>query len=437
MSRTAKEIETTGLPCEAQNGETIQVVPKINVTMFGKFTLKQEGMEVPHAVSLTGRSRRLWTLTAYLILNRNRGVSAQELIDLLWPEAENDNPLSTLQNNVSRARAALAELGFTHAKVIIRNEKGYYRWAPDRETQLDVEQFETLAKAALAEEDVEKSVALAQEAVALYTGDFLTESAAEFWCINLNTYYRSLYTRLCRAAVDRLLKLGRITDAEKLCTGVIRLDPAAEEFSVFLMQALIKNKSPKKALEHYDYIASLYREVYGVSPSAELEAQKALAVQELYGSETSEDDIQTFLLEKEQETGAFCCDNNVFREIVNLHVREMRRNDTPAALMIVRLANRSIDPEKRAIYMKQMEGTLLNELRAGDPFTKVGANQFWVLLPGATGENGGLVSRRVFNRFQKEYPKSGAVYTFKSLDLRHIHMSAEEKATEKTERRKA
>lgn len=240
-----------------------------------------------------------------------------------------------------------------------------------------------------------------------------------------------------RAAVDRLLKLGRVTDAEKLCTGVIRLDPAAEEFSVFLMQALIKNKNPKKALEHYDYIASLYREVYGVSPSAELEAQKALAVQELYGSETSEDDIQTFLLEKEQETGAFCCDNNVFREIVNLHMREMRRNDTPAALMIVRLANRSVDPEKRAIYMKQMEGTLLNELRAGDPFTKVGANQFWVLLPGATGENGGLVSRRVFNRFQKEYPKSGAAYTFKSLDLRHIHMSAEDKATEKTERRKA
>ena len=110
-----------------------------------------------------------------------------------------------------------------------------------------MEQFETLAKAALAEEDMEKSVALAQEAVALYTGDFLTESAAEFWCINLNTYYRSLYTRLCRAAVDRLLKLGRITDAEKLCTGVIRLDPAAEEFSVFLMQALIKKQKPEKS----------------------------------------------------------------------------------------------------------------------------------------------------------------------------------------------
>ena len=431
-------MRTEEVPRGARNGENAPDAPKVYVTMLGKFTLRQEGMAEPHIVSLTGRSRRLWTLTAYLILHRDRGASAQELIDLLWPEAENDNPASTLQNNVSRARAALAELGFAHPKVIIHNEKGYYRWAPDRETQLDVEQFETLAKEAIAEEDLEKSVALAQEAVALYTGDFLAESAAEFWCINLNTYYRSLYTRLCRTAVDRLLKLGRITDAEKLCTGVIRLDPAAEEFSVFLMQALIKNKNPKKALEHYDYIAALYRDVYGVSPSADLEAQKALAVQELYGRETSEDDIQTFLIGEEQEGGAFCCDNNVFREIVNLHMREMRRSDASAALMVVRLSNRTVDPERRAVYMKQMEATLLNTLRAGDPFTKVGANQFWVLLPGATGENGEIVSRRVFNKFQKDYPKSGAAYAFKSLDLRRMNMNGTGAAalSEKEENRK-
>lgn len=440
MDRAVKEknMRKSEVLREAPNGEAALGTPKVYVTMLGKFTLRQEGMEEPHIVSLTGRSRRLWTLTAYLILHRDRGASAQELIDLLWPEAENDNPASTLQNNVSRARAALAELGFAHPKVIIHNEKGYYRWAPDRETQLDVEQFEMLAKEALAEEDPEKSVALVQEAIALYTGDFLAESAAEFWCINLNTYYRSLYTRLCRTAVDRLLRLGRITDAEKLCTGVIRLDPAAEEFSVFLMQALIKNKNPKKALEHYEYIAALYRDVYGVSPSADLEAQKALAVQELYGRETSEDDIQTFLLGKDQENGAFCCDNNVFREIVNLHVREMRRSDSAAALMIVRLTNRSAEPEKRAVYMKQMENTLLTALRAGDPFTKVGANQFWVLLPGATGENGELVSRRIFRRFQKDYPKSGATYAFKSLDLRSMNIDGTEAPmlSENTDNRK-
>lgn len=110
----------------------------------------------------------------------------------------------------------------------------------------------------------------------------------------------------------------------------------------------------------------------------------------------------------------------------------MRRNDTPAALMIVRLANRSVDPEKRAVYMKQMEATLLNELRAGDRSQRWAQTSFGCCCRVRPAKTAGRF-RRVFNRFQKEYPKSGAAYTFKSLDLRHIHMNAEEKATEKTE----
>ena len=121
MSRTAKEIETTGLPCEAQNGETIQVVPKIDVTMFGKFTLKQEGMEVPHAVSLTGRSRRLWTLTAYLILNRNRGVSAQELIDLLGLREHLSKRIDQLSGG-QKQRVALARTMVMKPKILLLDE---------------------------------------------------------------------------------------------------------------------------------------------------------------------------------------------------------------------------------------------------------------------------------------------------------------------------
>ena len=41
---------------------------KIYVTMLGKFTLREEGMAQPCTISLTGRSRRLWILVAYLAL---------------------------------------------------------------------------------------------------------------------------------------------------------------------------------------------------------------------------------------------------------------------------------------------------------------------------------------------------------------------------------
>ena len=59
----------------------------IYVTMFDKFTITEEGVAAPPKdISLSGRSRRLWTLVAYLILHKDRGVSAQELIDVLWQE---------------------------------------------------------------------------------------------------------------------------------------------------------------------------------------------------------------------------------------------------------------------------------------------------------------------------------------------------------------
>lgn len=66
----------------------------VEITMLGKFTIFGPGMAAPKAVSLTGRARRLWILTAYLILNRERGVSARELIDLLWPDSESSDPIA-------------------------------------------------------------------------------------------------------------------------------------------------------------------------------------------------------------------------------------------------------------------------------------------------------------------------------------------------------
>ena len=44
----------------------------VEITMLGKFTIFGPGMAALKAVSLTGRARRLWILTAYLILNRDR-----------------------------------------------------------------------------------------------------------------------------------------------------------------------------------------------------------------------------------------------------------------------------------------------------------------------------------------------------------------------------
>lgn len=392
----------------------------IHVTMLGKFTLREEGMAKPCAVSLTGRSRRLWILVAYLIIHRDRGVPTQELIDLLWPDAAGDNPISTLQNNASRARSALAELGFADARRLIVCEDGFYRWAPDRETKLDSDAFETLARQALLQKTGREGLPTALEAARLYVGDFLAESAAELWCGSINTYYRSLYIRLCRKAVSWLMEAGRMTDAEQLCAHVLQLDAAAEEFSVCLMRALILNKNPKKALEHYESTRQLYRESFGVVPGPEMEAEKAEAVHALYGQETGEQELGAFLSVSDEESGAFYCDNNVFREIVKLYIREMRRSHGRALILMVRLDRGDLPMERQAVLMKQLEVALTAALRAGDPFTRMGANRYIVLLPGASRENAETVSGRILGRLQRDFFRPASDYSFQVADLEHL-----------------
>lgn len=392
----------------------------IHVTMLGKLTLWEEGMGQPCTVSLTGRSRRLWVLVAYLIIHRDRGIPAQELIDLLWPDATGGNPMSTLQNNASRARNALAELGFTDAKRLIVCEDGFYRWAPDRETVLDSDTFENLARRALGQKTPQEGLPPALEAERLYAGDFLAESSMEFWCGSINTYYRSLYIRLCRQTVSWLMEVGRTVDAEQMCSRVLQLDSAAEEFSVCLMRALILNKNPKKALEHYEHTRQIYRESFGVVPGPEMEAEKTEAVRALYGLDTGEQELGAFLSVSDEESGAFYCENNVFREIVKLQLRELKRNHGQSQILLVRLKPDSLKLERQAVLKKQLETTQTASLRAGDPVTRMGANRYMILLAGASRENAEMVSQRILNRLHKDFLRPAQDYGFRIADLEHL-----------------
>ena len=240
-------------------------IAHIRATMLGRFALQQTGMKEPRMVSLAGRSGRLWTLVAYLILHRDRGIPAQELIDLLWPDGSGSNPASTLQNNASRARNAMATLGFSDTKGMIRYENGLYRWVPGTDTWLDVDVFEDLARRALETPDPEELRTLGREAADLYQGDFLPDAADELWCTDLHAYYRSLFVRLFRRLVQELMRTQEYAEAAALCAQAVHLDPLSEEFNLLLMQNLTRSHQAQQALDHYEALQKLYQESYGLT----------------------------------------------------------------------------------------------------------------------------------------------------------------------------
>lgn len=105
-------------------------------------------------------------------------------------------------------------------------------------------------------------------------------------------------------------------------------------------------------------------------------------------------------------------------EYVALH--EMKRYKTSALVMVVRLSSQEVSPEESAVYMRQMETSLLHSLRAGDPFTRMGATQYWVLLPGAKLDSAEAIFACISKQMKWEYPQSKAIFSYKMLDLRSL-----------------
>lgn len=389
----------------------------IALARIDTFTSTEPVAEI--TASLSGRAHRLWLLVAYLIVNRDHGVSPQELIDLLWPEVTSNNPASTLQNNVSRARALFSEANFDGARDLIKHTDGLYYWAPERSTLLDIEIFETNARRIgdfLSADDAE-GIELALETCKLYTGDFLSDATDITWCANLAVYYRTLYKRLCKTTIIALMEAGRLKEAQTLCLQVCVLDPAAEEFSLLLMQAYLADANPTAALEQYQTIANYLSQTYDIQPSAELETQREIALQELYGQSMNEQGIRTFLFESNDDEGPFACSNAVFREIALLRLREMERSGEDSHIIAISFSNPSTKTARRIINAKRVAQVLSATLRASDPFTKVGSNQFLVLLPGASAENARMVYERIVARFKDNFPRAELAFRFSMMSL--------------------
>ena len=390
---------------------------KFKVNMLGQFSIAQEGGPIVEP-SLKGKPRKLWLLVAYLIVNRERGVTANELIELFFPGSESDNPLATLQNNISRARASLEKYGISDTKALITFKEGLYTWSAPTVTD-----FETFDRAVTYHECMPEGELSADEGlriIDLYTGDFLPEAASEKWVMSYNAHYRSEYLNLCAVTAERLVSTTRYDKAVELYTVGYEKNPLDLRFSTALMHTLTLNGKPKEALEIYDRLRKLYGESYGTVPPPALETERNSAEQELYNRKMNTEDFASLLSGLESGKGAFACDSRTFCRIVNLQLREYARSRINGQIVLLHIGRLWMNAERQAILLKQMENVLNSSLRSGDPFAIIGVKLMAILLPGASEENVQTVVDRIFRRFAEEYPGQPLDFAINSISLAEL-----------------
>ena len=125
---------------------------------------------------------------------------------------------------------------------------------PDADVTVDVDGFEELARAALADRDV----GAAERALARYGGELAPEDRYEGWAEERREQLRLRHLDLLRLA-------GRWSD-------VVDLDPADEAAHVALMRQYADAGDRHAAIRQYERLDRVLRRELGVTPSAEAQA---------------------------------------------------------------------------------------------------------------------------------------------------------------------
>ncbi len=383
--------------------------PTLQVQMLGQFTLRYGDRTISDS---DDRSRRVWSLLAYMLYNHGRSFAQEELIHLYWSNSEKSaDPGNALKSIFHRIRTALDKLQPGLGRLLIRRKAGRYFWNNVMPLSLDIEDFEAHFHAAEAAGDDDVRLAEYQAALALYAGDPLPRMTDEIWTIPIVAYYHSLYTRAAAGAIELLEKQERTVEAVALCRRAIHIEPYQEDLYEHLMRGLLRTGDMKGAMSVYEEMSELLLAHFGVMPSETLRTLYRQATRTVNDRTLTMDEVCSQLAEPAPHGGAMVCEYDFFKILYRAEARSIARNGHSANICLLSvsgkdgemLARRSLDPA-----MNNLQVLVQNNLRRGDVIARCSISQYIILLPQANYENSRMVADRLVSAFYRRYPHSPA-----------------------------
>ena len=351
------------------------------------------------------KSSKVWRLLQYLVTNRYRAVSQDELLEVFCDEEMQGNPGSVLRTMIYRARGALEKGGLECANYLIVAKSGSYSWNNNIECTTDIEDFEELIKKA-GVEDIEKvkKLDLLLQAAALYKGDFLPNSTSDLWVMPLVRWYRNMYLNCVHEALAILDEFGRSADAEDLCTRALGIDPFDEQLIEHHLRALISQGKNEEALGIYKKMESMFFDVLGVNFSENLRSLYNQIQHPDVGKEMTLDDLLTEWVKDADFPGAYYCDASTFKTLFQIESRSVPRSGRMA--FIVRFDTEHEPKVKDGGIMKQLGMAIPGCLRKGDIFSRCSPNQYMIMLYSLAYEDCKMLINRIVRSIdQKHSPK--------------------------------
>ena len=233
--------------------------------LLGPLEVVDDGRTVP----LGGAKQR--ALLAVLLLDRNRPVSTDRLIETVWAGHPPETAAKSVQVYVSGLRKALGE-----GRILTR-ERGYELRVEQGET--DADRFDDLVERAAGASPREAS-ALLHDALGSVRGRPLEDLSLEAWAAPEVGRLEERILAATEARVDADLEIGRQRELVPELEQLVATYPFRERFLEQLMLALYRSGRQAEALDAYRRGAARLRDELGLEPGRSLRDLEAAVLRQ-------------------------------------------------------------------------------------------------------------------------------------------------------------
>lgn len=202
-------------------------------------------------------------LFAYLVHYRDKTVSKQILIDLLWPDYDTDRSRTQLHTAIYQIRKMIKSIGF-NLEIKYKDEGYRLVWG---DVKLDVEEWENHVRQApeVTAETLEQHLTI----MALYTGDFLEEHLY-LWAEYEQERIRLLWLNHVKQIAEYYVATEQYTEAILTYQKIREKVPGMEDGYFGLMKLYAMQNHQGEVSKQYQLISTKLKEEFDVAPSKEI-----------------------------------------------------------------------------------------------------------------------------------------------------------------------
>jgi tetratricopeptide (TPR) repeat protein/two-component SAPR family response regulator len=224
----------TELASRSEAATPAERTPEIVVTTLGRFSVAVGGRELTQEQWKRKRARDIFKI---LLIHHGRSVGADELLDLLQGDRGEIPSRATLWNAVSAIKSAFEPgLRARAASRFLSTTDGSYQLDLGSDTQIDFLLFRRKIEEARATDSPDARISLLEEAVGLYSGDFLKEDLYEGWATETRESLRDAYIEALMELATEAFEEKQNARAIGFLRRVLEADRTYEEAYRMLMQ---------------------------------------------------------------------------------------------------------------------------------------------------------------------------------------------------------